>query len=56
LEQHSVSEKANDNTYPLNMIKITPALALFYRDTPLNNIFHGSEISMNKTPSLGNSS
>lgn len=56
LEQHSVSEKASDKTSSSGMMKITPTLALFYCVALSKNIFHSSDISINKTFSSSRSS
>jgi hypothetical protein len=56
LEQHSVSEKEKGKTSPSGMMNITPAPALFCRVAPSKKIFHGSDISINKTSSSGRSS
>jgi len=49
LEQHLVSEKVNEKTSHSGVMKITPTLALFYHVAPSKNIFHDSDILMNKT-------
>jgi len=49
LEQHSVSEKANDKTFSSGVINIILAPTLFFCDVLSNNIFHSSDISVNKT-------
>jgi hypothetical protein len=56
LEQHSVSEKAKSKTSPSSMMNITPVPALFFHAASLKNIFHGSDILINKTSLLGRSS
>ena len=47
--QYSISEMVKGKTSHFGVMNITLAPALFYRVAPLKNIFHGSDISINKT-------
>jgi len=55
LEQHLVSEKAKSKTSRSSMMNITPAPPPFFHAAPLKNIFHDSDILINKTSLLGRS-
>jgi len=56
LEQHSVSEKEKGKTSPSGVMNITPAPTPSCHVASSKNIFHGSDISTNKTSSSGRSS